>query len=260
MFNTYLFTPILNSLIFFYHLLGDSFGWAIIGMTFVIRLLSAPLTIPAMRVQQKLQKLQPELEKLKKAHADKKELQKAQLELYRQHGVNPGAGCLPQIVQIVILIALYQVFMNFLKGGTIDGQTINMTFWWLDLSKPDKYYILPVLAGVSQLIFSIMLRPGTEHHDESRKMVKKNEESRGAGSGSAGKSEMDMATEIQNQMLFMMPLMTTIISLKFPSGLALYWVMTTIFSVIQQWIMTGPGGLSYYFAKFKLALPRRSAP
>ena len=106
MFNTYLYQPILQSLIFFYHLLGDSFGWAIIGMTFAIRLISAPLTMPAMKVQQKLQKLKPELDKLKKIHPDKKDLQKAQLELYKQHGVNPGAGCLPQIVQIVILIAL----------------------------------------------------------------------------------------------------------------------------------------------------------
>ncbi|MBI2309558.1 membrane protein insertase YidC [Candidatus Collierbacteria bacterium] len=249
MFNTYLYQPILQSLIFFYHLLGDSFGWAIIGMTFVIRLLSAPLTIPAMRVQQKLQKLHPELEKLKKTHTDKKELQKAQLELYRQHGVNPGAGCLPQIVQIVILIALYQVFMKFLNGGMVDGQAVNMNFWWLDLSKPDKYYILPFLAGTTQLVFSMMLKPGTEHHEESRKIVERKEESRGTGSGSAGKTEMDMATEIQNQMLFMMPLMTTIISLKFPSGLALYWVMTTVFSIIQQWIMTGPGGLRYFFKK-----------
>ena len=241
-FNTYLYQPILQSLIFFYHLLGDSFGWAIIGMTLAIRLISAPLTIPAMRVQQKLQKLHPELEKLKKAHSDKKELQKAQLELYRQHGVNPGAGCLPQIVQIVILIALYQVFMNFLNGGVIDGQTINMTFWWLDLSKPDKYYILPVLAGVSQLIFSMMLKPGTEHPHQVEKIVKPKDIKE-------EKTEMDMATEIQNQILFMMPLMTAIISLKFPSGLALYWVMTTVFSVIQQWIMTGPGGLKYYSKK-----------
>lgn len=240
MFNTYLYQPILQSLIFFYHLLGDSFGWAIIGITFVIRLISAPLTIPAMRVQQKLQKLQPEIEKLKKAHADKKELQKAQLELYKQHGVNPGAGCLPQIVQIVILIALYQVFMNFLNGGTVDGQAINMTFWWLDLSKPDKYYILPVLAGVSQLIFSMMLKPGTEHPHKIENIVKPKDVKE-------EKTEMDMATEIQNQMLFMMPLMTAVISLKFPSGLALYWVMTTVFSIVQQWIMTGPGGLKYYW-------------
>ena len=206
-------------------------------MTFVIRLLSAPLTIPAMRVQQKLQKLHPELEKLKKTHTDKKELQKAQLELYRQHGVNPGAGCLPQIVQIVILIALYQVFMKFLNGGMVDGQTVNMNFWWLDLSKPDKYYILPFLAGTTQLVFSMMLKPGTEHHIEANNQ-KARKDSGEAGSRPAGKkTEMDMATEIQNQMLFMMPLMTTIISLKFPSGLALYWVMTTVFSIIQQWII-----------------------
>ena len=112
--------------------------------------------------------------------------------------------------------------MNFLNGGTVDGQAINMTFWWLDLSKPDKYYILPVLAGVTQLIFSMMLKPGTEHPHKIEKIIKPKDVKE-------EKTEMDMATEIQNQMLFMMPLMTGIISLKFPSGLALYWVMTTVF-------------------------------
>lgn len=249
MFKTLLYNPILSSLIFFYHLLGDSFGLAIIALTAAIKLVTYPLMIPAVRAQQQMQKLQPEIEKLKEKHSDKKEFQKAQLELFQQHGVNPGAGCLPQIVQVVILIALYQVFMNFLNGGTINGTSANMQFLWLDLSRPDQYFILPILAGISQLVYSLMLRPGTEHHGEVNDQKVRKE------SGEAGKNEMDMAQEIQSQMLFLMPLMTVVISLKFPSGLALYWVITTLFSVVQQWLMTGPGGLNYYWQLIKIRLP-----
>jgi len=251
MFNPFLYTPLLNSLIFFYHLLDDSFGLAIIALTVAIRAVLVPLTIPSIKAQQKMLAIQPEIEKLKKKHkGDKPGLQKAQLELMKTHGVNPGAGCLPQIVQIAILIALYQVFNNFLTGGQIDGQTVTMNFLWLDLSRPDQFYIFPALAGLTQLVYSLMLRPGTEHPHlkEAQKMDKKEKKEE--------KTEMGMAQEIQNQMLFMMPLMTVIISLRFPSGLSLYWVITTVFSVVQQWFVTGPGGLRYYWtlAKQKLGV------
>lgn len=251
-FQTFVYTPLLNALIFFYHVLGDSFGLAIIALTAVIRAVTIPLTIPAMRSQERMQKIQPEIEQLKKRYSDKAERQKAQLELLRSHGVNPGAGCLPQIVQIIILIALYQVFNQFLSGGTIDGASVNMQFLWLDLSKPDPLYALPVLAGLTQLVYSLMLRPGTEHPHPADRPVTTKEKGQ-------EKSEMDMAQEIQSQMLFMMPLMTAFIALRFPSGLALYWVVTTVFSLIQQWIMTGPGGLRYYWtlATTKLAVSRR---
>lgn len=249
-----LFTPILQALIFLYHLLGDSFGLAIIALTVAVRGISFPLSIPAMKSQKKMMELQPKLAELKKKHTDKIELQKAQLELYKSHGVNPGAGCLPQIIQIIILIALYRVFLNFLNGGLIDNTHINMGFLWLDLSKPDHFYVLPALAGITQFLYSLMLRPGTEHHEEKkpRKI--------GSGSAKEEKGEMEMAEEIQNQMMFMMPIMTLVISLKFPSGLTMYWVVTTVFSIIQQWILTGPGGLTYYFALAKskiISLPKQ---
>lgn len=249
MFQTFLYNPLLNSLIFFYHLLGDSFGLAIIALTVVIRAASIPLTIPAIKAQQKMLDLQPEIEKLKTKHkGDKAALQKAQLELMQSHGVNPGAGCLPQIIQIAILIALYQVFNNFLNGGQIDGQTVNMSFLWLDLSRPDRLYIFPILAGLTQLVYSLMLRPGTEHPHPSEISLKSPNSPKSQTDKTQQKSEMSMAQEIQNQMLFMMPLMTVIISLRFPSGLSLYWVITTVFSVVQQWFITGPGGLKYYWA------------
>lgn len=250
LFNTLLYTPIVNTLIFLYHILGNSFGLAIIALTIVLRGITIPLTIPALKSQKKLQGLQPELAKLKKKYSDKKQLQMAQLELYKQHGVNPGAGCLPQILQIIVLIALYQAFLKFINGGQIDGSTINMRFLWLDLSKPDPFYLLPALAGLTQLIYSFMLRPGTEHPHPSE--IAKFPKS--PNSAQEQKSEKDMAEEIQGQMTFMMPIMTVIISLKFPSGLALYWVITTVFSVIQQWFITGPGGLKYYWSLAKSKL------
>lgn len=245
LFNTILYTPIVNALVFLYHGLGNSFGLAIIALTIVLRGITIPLTIPALKSQKKMQGLQPELAKLKKKHLDKKQLQMAQLEFYKQHGVNPGAGCLPQILQIIVLIALYQAFLKFINGGQIDGATINMRFLWLDLSKSDPFYILPVLAGLTQLIYSFMLRPGTEHpHASDRQLTGQKQQA----------DERDMAAEIQGQMTFMMPIMTVIISLKFPSGLALYWVVTTVFSVVQQWFVTGPGGLKYYWALAKSRL------
>lgn len=247
MFNTYLYTPILNVLIFLYHWLGDSFGLAVVGLTVGIRAILIPLTAPAMRSQQKMMELAPKLAKLKKKHADKLQRQQAQLALYKSHGVNPSAGCLPQIVQIIILIALYQVFNNFLQGGTIDGVAVNMSFLWLDLAKPDRFYVLPILAGLTQLIYSLMLRPGTEHPHPPEKLVSK-------PAVKIEKDEMSMAAEIQNQMLFMMPLMTLVISLRFPAGLSLYWVVMTVFSIAQQWFVTGPGGLVFYWGKLRRLL------
>lgn len=240
MFQTFFYTPLLTALVFLYHLLGNSFGLAIIALTVGLKLLLVPLTISSIRSQKKMMDLAPKLSELKKTHTDKTELQKAQLELYRSHGVNPGAGCLPQILQIVILIALYQVFLNFLNGGTIDGATVNTNFLWLNLAKPDPTYVLPVLAGLTQLAYSLMLRPGTEHPHGAEHQSKKDEKTE--------KNEMEMGQEIQNQMLFLMPIMTVVVSLRFPSGLALYWVVTTVFSVVQQWVITGPGGLTYYAA------------
>lgn len=240
MFNTLFYTPLLNALVFLYHMVGNSFGLAIIALTVGLRLLLAPLTISSIKSQKKMMDLQPKISELKKKHTDKTELQKAQLELYKSHGVNPGAGCLPQILQIVILIALYQVFLKFLNGGTIDGATVNMNFFWLNLAKPDPFYVLPILAGLTQLMYSLMLRPGTEHPHHAENQSKKDEKTE--------KNEMEMGQEIQNQMLFLMPIMTAVVSLRFPSGLALYWVVTTVFSVVQQWIITGPGGLAYYAA------------
>lgn len=243
----FIINPTIQFLLFLYNLLGHNLGLAIIALTLIFRGALFPLSISSIRSAKKMQDLKPHLDKLKKKHSDKAKLQQAQLELYKQHGINPAAGCLPQIVQLILLISLYQVFIRFLKADGLNGVVLNTQFLWLNLSKPDSYHILPILAGVSQLFFSLMMRSGLEHHTTKPTTTKAKEKE---------EDSMDMASAMQSQMLFLMPAMTTIIAFRFPSGLALYWVITTLFSALQQYIIAGPGGLSFYYSKLKKIINR----
>ncbi len=237
--------PITSLLVWLYQLTGQNLGLAIIALTLIIRAVLLPITIPSIKAVKKMQDLKPALDRLKKKHTDKTKLMQAQAALYKQNGVNPSAGCLPQIAQIIVLIALYQVFINFIQSGQFDGVRPNMNFLWLNLSQPDPFYVLPVLAGVSQLVFSLMMQSAVKKDvkDPKNKEAKKKEE-----------NTLEMAQQISQQMVFMMPLMTVVIALKFPSGLALYWVITTVFSAVQQYIFSGPGGLIYYGNQLKARL------
>ena len=244
-FNTLLYQPILKVLVYLTQLLGGSFGLAIIALTLLIRLVLIPLTLPAMKSAQKMKELKPRLDELKKKHAkDKRQLQIEQLNLYKEQGINPAAGCLPTIVQFAILIAMYRVFIDFIENGNGESLMANMHFFWLDLSKPDPLYILPILAALSQLILSQMLMTAKEHHEakELTKEAQKKEKTK-------GEDTQEMAETLQQQMLYVMPVMTGLIALRLPSGLAVYWVITTIFSLVQQYVMSGPGGLATLQAK-----------
>lgn len=234
---------ILQTLTFFYQFLGSNLGFAIIALTLFIRAILIPVTLPSLRSAKKMQELKPLLDKLKRKHKnDKKKLQQAQMELYKQHNINPAAGCLPQIVQIIILISLYKVLMDFIGTDLINGVTLNLKFFWLDLSQPDPLYILPVLAGLFQLVFSIAMQTGLKSEVKAPKNKQKKQKE---------EDSLEMAQTMQKQMLYTMPLMTTIIALKFPSGLALYWTISTVFSLVQQLIVSGPGGLVPLFNKIK---------
>jgi len=243
--------PINQLLIFLYGLTGNNLGFAIILLTLIIRGVLVPVTIPSLKSAKKLQELKPHLDRLKEKHKDKQKLQLAQLELYKQHGINPASGCLPQIAQLLVLIALYQVFIEFINAPELNGQALNLNFLWLNLGKPDPYYVLPVLAGLSQLVFSLMMTSGLESHLKApkKKEEKKKEE-----------DSMEMAQSMSQQMLLIMPAMTVLISLKFPSGLALYWVITTVFSLVQQYLVSGPGGLKLTLARVLNFLPGKPNP
>jgi YidC/Oxa1 family membrane protein insertase len=216
MWNTLLIEPLTNLLLWFYYNLDANMGFAIIGLTLFLRTLLIPLNIPSIKASIKQKKLAPELEKLKKQYGkDKAGYAKAQMALMKRHGVNPIAGCLPQIPQLLILFAMYRVFLDVLGGDSI-----NTKFLYLDLGLPDPYVILPLLAGAGQFLTTKLMMPG----------VKKGEK---IAEETSDKKD-DLAYNMQKQSLYLFPIMTVVIGYKLPSGLALYWMITTVFSLIQQ--------------------------
>ena len=237
LFNTLLYVPILNFLIFLYWHLWENLGIAIIAMTIILRFVLYPLTKPSMEMARKQKELQPELDKLKKEYKNKQVLAQKQMELYKKHGANPASGCLPQIVQLIIVIALYKVFTNLLSGlfdaAKINpllyfdslklplGYQLNTHFLYLNLSKPDPYYVLPVLAAVSQFFMSKYMMVGSKKNE---KLVE----------GTPDKKD-DIMYNMQNQMMYLLPVMTLIIGIKLPSGLVLYWFVSTMLAIAMYY-------------------------
>jgi len=249
MFKTVLIDPLLTMLNLLAPKVGG-YGMAIIILTLLIRLVLLPLTMPSMKAAVKIRELQPEIDKLKKQFAnDKMGLQQAQVELFKKHQVNPVSGCLPNILQFVILIAFYQVINAVIKPD----QTADLTrFLWLNITQPDPLYLLPVVAALTQLILGLMLLPATSTAAEQSlaATAKKDNEVKQADDITA------MAQTMQQQMIFMMPLMTLFLALRFPSGLTLYWVITTVFSIVQQYFVSGWGGLPASYAKITRRLKK----
>ncbi len=188
---------------------GDSlgsYGLGIILMTLVVRLILVPLTFSQNRATAKMQKLNPEMEALKKKYKDDQQrLNEETVKLWKEHGVNPAAGCLPMLIQMPVIIAMFTALREF-QFGEAAG------FLWLpDLAQPDPLFILPVLAAISTFV---QTRLSMSH-----------------GADSAGGSQAIMA--------YGMPLFIGYISTQFPSGLALYWTVTNIFGVGQQYMVNG---------------------
>lgn len=238
MYQTLIYQPILNTLLWFYNITGGNLGLAIILLTLLVRFVLIPFTLPSIRSAQKMTKIKPKLDELKRKHSkDPRRLQQEQVKLYKEHGINPVSGCLPYIVQFIFLIALYRVFIDSLGNGSINGQTINPQFLLWNLKDKDSTFILPVAAGVLQLFTSLALTPGAETHLTEKKK------------GESKEDVAEMAVAMQQQMVFLMPVITVVFALQFPSGLALYWVVTTAFSLVQQLVVSGPGGLKKYLIK-----------
>lgn len=256
-----LFQPLVSALVVFFKIFGD-LGLAIIFLTVLIRAILIPLTLPAMKAQKKMAELAPEIAKLKSKHGnDKQKFAQAQMELYKQAGANPAAGCLPMIVQLVILVALYQAFIQVLQsdGAAVVAKIndtvypflrlppeahINLSFLYLNLSKPDVLRItgipLPgpflILAAISQLLSGKMTQPAVQVvQDQAKKTPEKTD---------------DMAATIQSQMLYLFPVMTIFIGYSFPSGLILYWFIFSAFQLVQQYYFSGWGGLVPWIEKW----------
>lgn len=238
MFETVLIQPLANLLIVLSSWLG-SLGGAIIASTLLVRVLLLPLVLPRLRSSEKMKELQPKLKKLQKKHEDdKQKLAKEQMNLYKKAGVNPAAGCLPTILQMVILIALFQVFRRVLNpeaigslenllypGVSFPTGGINFDFLSLDLAQPNLWRgkfpgVLLVLTAVTQFLTA---RFSQARNKPAQAVAEKTEQ----------KTD-DMAAMMQKQMIFMMPLMTLLIGTRLPAGVTLYWFVFSLTGLIQQ--------------------------
>lgn len=226
-YTTIFYQPILNLLIFLYNILpGQDIGLAIIVLTVIVKAILLLPSAQSIRSQKALQAIQPEIDALKQKYGkDKEGLAKELMGVYKRNKVNPLSSCLPVLIQLPFLIAVYQAFRAGLASTEKLGAllypfvahpaTIHTTFLWLfDLAKPS--IALAILAGLAQWWQTKMLM-------HKRPPIKV-----------PGSKDEDMAAIINKQMLYMMPVMTVVISMSLPSGLALYWLVTTLLTVVQQ--------------------------
>lgn len=264
-FTVVLLQPLASGLIIFYKVLGQNMGLAIIFFTLFLRFILNPLTKPYMESMKKMKEFAPELNKIKARHSgDKMKQAQAQNEFYKQHKINPGAGCLPYLLQIVVLIAFFNVFAKTLYPNVdtiasfnkllykplqfAQDATINTKFLYLDVKIPDTVNIplLPfkipgpmlLAAALLQFLSAKVTQPVLQ---EEEKFAKKT------------KSEMDdMQVMMQKSMIYTFPLMTLVIGYQFPSGLALYWLVFSFTQTYQQVRSQGWGGLTPFVKRLGL--------
>jgi YidC/Oxa1 family membrane protein insertase len=233
---TLIYQPIYNILVGLYNIVGD-FGIAIIIMTVGIKSLLIPLSRKQIESQKEMQELQPKIKELQKKYKNNKEqLSKKTMGLYKEHKVNPAAGCLPLIIQMIVFITMYRVIINISEGNILTVQAENLYSFIpapevinglflgiMQLSEPNV--ILAGLTAGAQFYQLKMMQAKNAKQVEEKKDDKKNS------------SEPDFASIMQKQMLYIVPVMTLFIGLKFPSGLALYWFASTAFMIAQQWFV-----------------------
>lgn len=249
-FNTLLVIPVINVLLFFNYIfqtihLPGSFGFAIIALTIAIRLLLNPASKQQIELAKKMQDMKPHLDALTAKHKDdKKKLQEAQMQLYKEMGVNPAAGCLYAVVQIPVFIGLYNALNTFLAHGTFSNvaaeinkvvyfsflKTATIDPWFFGFNvgiAPAQfqkagiwYLIIPVITAILQYYQVKVTMPAS-----TAVPTKKTKE--------AKEKKQDMQSMMSSQMLYIFPLMIGYFAYALPVGLSLYWNIFSIFTIIQ---------------------------
>lgn len=269
-FNLIFFGPTVNLLVLILHglqllYIPGALGFSIILLTVIIRLIVWPFMGSQLRSAKKMADLKPHLDALKAKHgSDKQALAAAQMALYKEHGVNPAGGCLPALIQLPIIWALYQTIFAFFSGPS-GLQHINqvlyfpqlhlssipdLSFLGLNLAvKPSEFahlgwflLLIPLATALLQFLQSKMMasKPVKTYPSDSAKEKKEKVQ------------EEDTATAMQSQMMYMMPLMIGYFAFQFPLGLALYWNTLTVMSIFQQYLISGWGGLDDWIRFFRL--------
>ncbi|PJC00852.1 hypothetical protein CO074_00260 [bacterium (Candidatus Moisslbacteria) CG_4_9_14_0_8_um_filter_36_20] len=214
-FNTILIQPLLNLLIFFYNVIPfHDLGLAIIILTIIIRLILSPFSRLGIKSQKKLQDLQPKLDEIKKKHAgDMQKQSAAMMNLYRENKINPFSSCLLLLIQLPVLIAFFKV----LNTGIASSGLNPIAFGFLNLARVNIF-----LAGITAYFQYLQMKSLPTKKPEPV-FVEKD-----------GAKDENMATRMNKQMTIMMPFMTLLIGVTLPSGLMIYWLISTIFSILEQ--------------------------
>lgn len=184
------------------HGIFGNWGWAIIALTLVIRMILYPLTYKGMVSMQKIKEISPKIKEIQaKYKGDPQRMNAAVMDMYKKHGANPLGGCLPMILQIPVFFAIYRVLLN-----AVELQGAEWVLWVNDLSRMDPYYVLPVLMGASMFL--------------QQRMTPNN-----------------FTDPIQEKVFKYLPVVFTFFFVTFPSGLVLYWFVNNLFSVAQQFVV-----------------------
>jgi YidC/Oxa1 family membrane protein insertase len=225
LFNEIIYRPLLNLTVLLYGNIGlQNMALTIVLVTVLVRLILLPLSLKTARSQKAMAEVAPELEKIREKHKGNTQAQSdATMALYRERGVSPFAGCLPLLLQLPILIGMYQVFLSIFKPETLQqlydwvpapDAIIPFFFGFLDMSMPS--HVLAVLAAVAQ--FVQMKYTGAPQAEGRQAAMNK-------------------------QMMYMMPVMIVVIGWNLPAGLSLYWITTTLFSLGEQLYLKRPSGI-----------------
>jgi len=198
------FTIIAKPLLWFIrltHTVTGNYGIDIIVISILIKIIFLPLTQISMKSMKEMQKVQPEMNRLKEQHKeDKAKLQQEIMLLYKRRKINPLSGCLPMLIQIPVFFALYNALLN-----GIEMRHAPFLLWIVDLSAKDPIYVTPIVMGATQFIQQKM-SPTT-------------------------------GDPAQAKMFLLMPVMFTFIFLNLPSGLVLYWLVNNVLSIAHQYYL-----------------------
>ncbi len=252
-FDVFLVFPLINILVATYHLLvflniPFALGFSIIGLTVIIRFILYPFTAAQLKAAKKMQSVSHHISNLKEKHkGDSKQIQAETMKLYKEHGINPAAGCLPLLIQMPIIFALYNVLQKAVDSSptvltyinsVLYSPSLHLTKIWdpsffgvsLGRSPWDTagpvVFLVPVITGAIQFAQSKMMLP--EVSKGEKKVEKKSE---------------DFATTFQTQSTYIFPVMIAFFSVTLPLGLSLYWNTFSVFGIIQQYRVSGWGGL-----------------
>lgn len=228
-FQTILFQPFLNVLVLLYVFLpGRDFGVAVIVLTLIIKLFLHPLSQKGLKQQKAISQLQPKLEEIKnKFKDDRAQQSKALMELYQKEKVTPVSGCLPLLIQLPIIIALYKVFLDGFKPEVLKANLYSFV--------PNPGVISPNFLGVLNLeskvfVMVLAILSGIAQFFQMKITTV-------AAKNVSGAKKKDFASSLQNQMLYIFPVVSVLLVYKLGAVIGLYWLVTTLFSIGEQYII-----------------------